>query len=407
MCKLRQILIYVSLCLSIVGLCHSVAFADSDVLEQLHAIEANGDYESELLDIIEAIKSGQLNEAINLADEHLKQFPKSKVGHFLKGEALVAMSSGLAEVGANSPVSTDTLEGLKHQIINRWQHASAHKTSHRKWPSSLLEIGQHPFVIVADMPEGRLYLYENVGGKPKLLRDYYMTVGSAGYGKNVEGDNKTPIGVYHINRYIEGKALPDLYGKGAFPVNYPNRYDRFLKRTGYGIWLHGTPSDTYARSPWASEGCFVLSNDDLLDIGQYISAEAKTPVILSDAIEWLDENQLAERRNELMSVVERWKQDWESLDTEQYVRHYQRERFNFGVGDYPNWKLRKKTVNEAKTFVQVDLEIHSLFAYPGEKDMFVVKFKQRYLSDNFSGQSMKEQYWKRNQYGQWRIIYEG
>ena len=166
-------------------------------------------------------------------------------------------------------------------------------------------------------------------------------------------------------------------------------------------------SDTYARSPWASEGCFVLSNDDLLDIGQYLSPEKRTPVILSDSIEWLSQSELLERRASLLAVIDQWKRDWESLNTQAYVSHYQSKNFNLGKGDYQAWLRRKAQINEAKTFVQVDLDIQSLFAYPGEKDMFVVRYKQRYLSDNFSGESFKEQLWKRDQSGNWRIIYEG
>lgn len=408
--NLIKSLLFVAL-LFCIGLNISIASADAQQQGSeavLHAYAANGDYEPALLAIIEALQAGHLQQTIKLADTHLTAFPKSQVGHFLRAEALTAVTVGLNRVGAESPLSSPSLEGLKHQIKNRWRHANQQESiTHQKFPSSLVDMGKHPFVVVADMPEGRLYLYQNIDDKPVLIRDYYMTVGAAGYGKNIEGDNKTPIGIYHINRYIEGRALPDLYGKGAFPVNYPNRYDRYLKRTGYGIWLHGTPSDTYARSPWASEGCFVLSNDDLLDIGQYVSADKRTPVILSDVIEWLSWPELEQRKGTYISVLKQWQEDWESLDTERYVAHYQQRDFNFENGDYASWKRRKKTVNEAKTFVQLDVELLSLFAYPGEKDMFVVQFKQRYLSDNYAGESIKEQYWKRNQYGQWRIIYEG
>jgi murein L,D-transpeptidase YafK len=375
---------------------------------ELHAYQANGDYEPAILAIIDLIKAGQLEQAVEQADAHLKKFPKSQVGHLLRADALSALTGGLNSIAATASLPEASIAGLTHQMRNRWAHQNQHAaTVHQKVPASLLYMGEHPYVVVADMSQGRLYLYQNVSGRPKLVRDYYMSVGAAGYGKQVEGDNKTPIGVYAINRYIEGRALPDLYGKGAFPVDYPNRYDRYLKRTGYGIWLHGTPSDTYARSPWASEGCFVLSNDDLLDIGKYVSAEKRTPVILSDSIEWLTSEQSAARKRSLVDVIEQWKDDWESLDTNAYISHYEVSDFNLGKGDYVSWKKRKKNINEAKTFVQVDLEIQSLFAYPGVDDMFVVKYKQRYLSDNFAGESQKEQFWKLDASGRWRIIYEG
>lgn len=384
------------------------ASSRSNALTELHAHQANGDYELAVLAILDSIQQGELERAISLADEHIAKFPKSQVGHLLRADALSALTGGLAGVAQNGVLPEENVQGLTHQIRNRWKHQVKHDPIvHAQFPSSLLVMGEHSYVVVADMPEGRLYLYANDNGTPKLIRDYYMSVGAAGYGKQVEGDNKTPIGVYSINRYIEGKALPDLYGKGAFPVNYPNRYDRYLKRTGYGIWLHGTPSDTYARSPWASEGCFVLSNDDLLDIGKYVSAEKRTPVILSDTIEWLTLEQLQTRKADLINVVEQWRSDWESLDTNAYTSHYQVTDFNLGKGDYSAWKRRKKNVNELKTFVQVDLDIQSLFAYPGVDDMFIVKYKQRYLSDNFAGESEKEQFWKRDDGGRWRIIYEG
>jgi len=393
---------------SIPNVAYSQASLSDELEAELHAHSANDQYERSVLTVIGAIKSGELRRAVDLADEHLVAFPKSQVGHLLRADALSSLTNGLSSVASNGSLPKDNLQGLLHQLRNRLDHHDEQDNlSHRKVPANLLDIGDHPFVVVADMQRGRLYLYKNDHGQPVLMRDYYMSVGAAGYGKQIEGDNKTPIGVYSINRYIEGRALPDLYGKGAFPVDYPNRYDRFLRRTGYGIWLHGTPSDTYARSPWASEGCFVLSNDDLLDIGQYLSPEKRTPVILSDSIEWLSASELADRKASLLSVIEQWKQDWESLNTQAYVSHYQVKDFNLGKGDYQSWLNRKATVNEAKTFVQVDLDIQSLFSYPGEKDMFVVKYKQRYLSDNFSGESLKEQLWKRDQSGNWRIIFEG
>lgn len=242
---------------------------------------------------------------------------------------------------------------------------------------------------------------------PQLIRDYYMSVGSAGYGKQFEGDNKTPVGVYSIYQYIDDKELPDLYGEGAFPVDYPNRLDRYRNRTGYGIWLHGTPSNTYARSPWASEGCFVLSNDDFLDIEKYIDVKQRTPVILSDRIEWIGAEQLQQRRASYLNIVKRWKEDWESLHTDAYLAHYSRDNFNLGRADFSPWAERKRLVNREKTFVQVDMDIQSLFAYPGEEEMFVVKYKQRYLSNNYHGETQKEQYWQRDNSGRWRIIFEG
>lgn len=380
---------------------------DSEAL--LHAYQQNDNYEPSVLLVIESIQSGQLKAALAQADQHLEKFPQSRIVHLLKADVLHALTSPLPQPGVGfEPKHAAELAGLTHQIKNRWAHAEQRDDKpHTHIPASLVDMGQHEHVIVADMSVGRLYLYKNENGQPRLVRDYYLSVGADGYGKQVEGDNKTPVGVYSIYRHIRGNKLPDLYGSGAFPVNYPNRFDRYLKRTGYGIWLHGTPSNTYARSPWASEGCFVLSNNDLKDISQYIDIEDRTPVILSDAITWVTLSELNTVKQQALTVLSTWKADWESLNTDAYLSHYSQDNFNFGSKDYQRWANRKKETNRGKTFVQLDLELQSLFMYPGETDMFVVKYKQRYLSNNYSGETQKEQYWKRNDSGQWQIIYEG
>jgi len=268
-------------------------------------------------------------------------------------------------------------------------------------------MGNHQHVLVADMNIGRLYLYENTASGPALIKDYYMSVGSAGYGKQVEGDNKTPIGVYSIYEFIDPNRLPDLYGSGAFPVDYPNIIDKYRNRTGYGIWLHGTPSSTFARSPWASEGCFVLSNADLNDISKFIDIDHRTPVILSSSIDWVGQQELLSKRETYLKVMQNWKEDWQSLNTESYLSHYSKDKFNLGQENYQQWAKHKHAVNRSKQFIEIDLEIDSLFVYPGEQDMFVVKFKQRYVSDNYQSDTNKQQYWQKEEDGQWRIIYEG
>ena len=79
--------------------------------------------------------------------------------------------------------------------------------------------------------------------------------------------------------------MPDL-GIGAFPLNYPNEWDAREGRNGHGIWLHGTPRDTYSRPPRASDGCVVLTNEDLDDLTKRLQVRL-TPVIIADGVEWV------------------------------------------------------------------------------------------------------------------------
>ena len=362
-------------------------------------------YEPELLSVVDSIHNGELEQALATVNRHMRQYPKSKLGLLLKADILQAMSVQLNDIGQNNESSSEELQKLRHQLKNRWVHRT--QSTKGLFPASLIDMGKHAHVLVADLNAGRLYLYENKNGQPRLIRDYYLSVGSAGFGKEKEGDNKTPVGVYSIYKHIKPDELPDLYGEGAFPLDYPNEFDRSLNRTGHGIWLHGTPSNTYARSPWASEGCVVLSNDDLLNIQKYINIEAKTPIVLTDTLNWITAGQLKFERQKYYKILEKWRSDWESLNVDAYASHYSKDNFNFGSEEFSTWLEQKRQVNDGKSYVQLSLDIESLIVYPGQSDMFVVRYTQHYLSNNYSGSALKEQYWRKNKAGLWKIVYEG
>ena len=104
--------------------------------------------------------------------------------------------------------------------------------------------------------------------KLELIKETYVSVGINGVGKIKEGDGKTPLGVYFIQKNLPGATLPDLFGVGALTLNYPNAVDAMRNKTGSGIWLHGTPSAQYSRAPEATDGCVVLANPEMEQIGR-------------------------------------------------------------------------------------------------------------------------------------------
>jgi murein L,D-transpeptidase YafK len=257
--------------------------------------------------------------------------------------------------------------------------------------------------LVVDSRRSRLYLFENVGGRPQLVADYYVTLGKNGVEKTREGDQKTPIGVYHVTANLPRQKLTDFYGVGAYPLNYPNAWDRKLGRNGHGIWLHGTPSDTYSRPPRASDGCIVLANTDLEAVGKNLQI-GLTPVIIADEIEWTDGASLESERKSLAGALESWRADWESRDTGRYLRNYD-ARFSSGGEDLTTWSEHKRKVNAGKSWIKVGLARVSMFRYPREK-FVVVSFEQDYRSNNLSNVMRKRQHWV-HEGARWKILYEG
>jgi len=227
-------------------------------------------------------------------------------------------------------------------------------------------------VIIVDLNKLRLYVFEHINGVPRLIKGFYATIGKNGFGKYKEGDQRTLVRVYFVSSFIGHSDLPDLYGEGAFPINYPNVWDRKNGYTGYGIWLHVAPSNTCSQPPRDSDGCVIVSNQGLLALTPYIKMR-KTPVILTKNIDWVDKDVWIKQQAKYWTFVEQWRRDWKSLNTDLYLSHYSAE-YSGLEKDYENWVEYKHRVNSTKKFVKVGLSDTSIFLYPDEGNIFGCEF---------------------------------
>jgi murein L,D-transpeptidase YafK len=196
-----------------------------------------------------------------------------------------------------------------------------------------------------------------------------------------------------------------MYGEGAYPLNYPNEWDTQHNRSGSGIWLHGTPSDTYSRPPRASDGCVVLTNQDLKTLAPILQT-GKTPVIIANNLKWSNTNQPDAEKQSLELAIDAWLDDWKSQNTNQYLSHYSRSFSSDGI-NYQQWADHKFRVQASKPKVDISLSNISMFAYPdSEKKLVVVDFVQDFRSPTLSNKMQKRQYWVKEDDG-WKIISEG
>ncbi len=376
-------------------------------LTGLPEIVSDAGPEVQLLGIFNAIEGNRLGEALRLTEALLRQYPNYRLAHLIKGDLLLARTRPIEAFGALSDAPADRVADLRAEAIVRLK-AYRERPEDKFVPRYLLQMQpDQRFAVVVDTQRSRLYLYENDtanGGRPRFVADYYVTQGKLGADKHVEGDKKTPIGVYHVTANLPRQKLADLYGSGAFPLNYPNEWDRQRGRGGSGIWLHGTPSNTFARPPRASDGCVVLTNQDLDAVAKNLQV-GLTPVIISPSVEWLSLDDWAKERNELNATIDAWRRDWESRDTERYLKHYS-PRFKAGKQDLAAFAAQKTQVNASKEWIKVATDNLSVFRNPGQEEVVVVTFDQDYRSNNLNDRTKKRQYWQREN-GKWKIIYEG
>lgn len=350
------------------------------------------------------IKNNRLEAALKEIDQVLQAYPNFRLAHLVKGDLLLARARPLTTLGDDQGAPQDRLADLRDEAKARLARYQQERPVDRV-PRYLLQLQpEQKYAFVVDTSKSTLYVFENRNGAPHYIADYYISSGKNGIDKFREGDKKTPLGVYHVTSRMPREKLADLYGVGAFPINYPNEWDRRQGRNGSGIWLHGTPSNTYSRPPRASDGCVVLTNQDLEAIAQNVQV-GLTPVIISSGVEWVSPDANKSLREELARSVETWRHDWESLDTNKYLAHYS-ATFSSGRQNLNDWSQQKRQVNAGKTWIKVKVDKLSMFLYPGMDNMAVVTFDQDYASNNLSNQMRKRQYWIRENKG-WKIVYEG
>ncbi|MDR3417895.1 MAG: L,D-transpeptidase family protein [Nevskia sp.] len=361
--------------------------------------------ETQLLQAIHSLRSGESLDALRQLRQLVQREPNFRLAQLLYGQVL-AERSGAS--GVMSPLADDQdprVRELLDEYFARIGEAQGGPPA-GTFPSPILRLSNdHRYAIVVDLPRSRVYVMQNEGGKLREIRDYYVTIARNGYGKQNAGDLRTPVGIYRVVGFTPGGKLPPFYGAGAYPLNYPNAWDRVHGRTGSGIWLHGVPSTTYARPPRASEGCVVLANNDLVDLKSLIVPGA-TPVVLSDRVDWLPQQTLAQEREELLHRIESWRTRWAALDTEAYLSFYGPDFHTDDGMDKTAFATFKRRVNVGKRHVDVKLRDLDLFSYPGEQNLVLAEFTLDYRSDNFSMSKRKEQYWRRGADGLWRIVRE-
>jgi murein L,D-transpeptidase YafK len=361
--------------------------------------------EDRLSGVFASVEANKLDEALKRVDALIADYPNFRLAYLVRGDLLLARTRPLEGFGnVVKSVPQDRVDDLRAEALARL-HALRDKPGEDWVPRYVVQLTpEQKHALVVDSRRSRLYVFANAEGKPKLVADYYVSLGKKGVDKSREGDQKTPLGVYTVIANLPRKKLTDFYGSGAFPINYPNEWDKRQGRNGHGIWLHGVPSNLYSRPPRASDGCIVLSNPDLDALGRQLQV-GLTPVIIADQIEWVDSVALDRDRASLSAALEQWRADWQSRDADKYLSHYS-QRFKSGNQDLLSWSEHKRSVNAGKTWIKVGLSRVAMLRYPSERDVVVVTFLQDYRSDGLANVVRKRQYWVKEG-ERWKILYEG
>lgn len=368
--------------------------------------QRDGVAEARLIEILRLIGMADTRNALSKAEKLVSDFPNFQLAQLVYGDLLATRSRSIQGIGDVPP---EIAESAKQNLLALRSESALRIAAIKQRPPinsiptqfvALSKRNKH--AIAVDTAKARLYLFENNGSEMKLLADYYISVGKQGVGKNVEGDQRTPLGVYFVTSNLDPKSLKDLYGSGALPVNYPNILDLRRGKTGSGIWLHGTPSNQFTRAPQATDGCVAVANPDLERIINTVEIRT-TPVVIGQNLNWVLPSNLTNQKQVFADMLQTWASSKRRGRESEFLRFYAPD---FGVADMDLNKFSeslkadlKRTDNRPVTIKDI-----SLIRWTDEADTMVATFGE--VRDGDAVGRTIRQYWQRRSSG-WKIIYEG
>ncbi len=175
-------------------------------------------------------------------------------------------------------------------------------------PSALLKWSGRgtSYAVIVDKSDQKIFLYHG-DDISRPLKIYRCSTGEKSGAKARINDRRTPEGVYFFTKSYVKKDLSPIYGVRAFPIDYPNPFDRKNGNGGYGIWFHGTNKPLKPRD---TNGCIVLENSSIDDLASYIELN-RTPAIIIPKIELIPGEEVKQRSKKLEDLIEKWRSSWE------------------------------------------------------------------------------------------------
>jgi murein L,D-transpeptidase YafK len=262
-----------------------------------------------------------------------------------------------------------------------------------------------PVVFVAETSAYAFHRFDRAGDSVKKVRQDYMSIGQGGVGKRAAGDQRTPLGVYFVIEQLDTTRLHEKYGATAFPLDYPNVWDRRHGRTGDGIWIHGVDRRGGVRPPLDTDGCIALPNDRLSSLEQWFEPNV-TPVLIAEDMAWSEADAVAEVRGSLEQAIARWARGLEQGDMYTYLEAYDDSFRHWGMNK-DEWSAFSMETVGHRPISRVEVSDLLLLGDPVEPGLYLSRFRLKIEEEEArSVITVRRIYWRRSESGAFRIVAE-
>ena len=233
----------------------------------------------------------------------------------------------------------------------------------------------------------------------KVLKSFKIAIGKAEGDKEVEGDNRTPEGVYFAQHHIDGRSWPQKYGTMAIPIDFPNPIDQLKGKTGHGIWLHGVERDSRIEEAKVTEGCVAFYNKDIGNLTSWLKSHQGVVVIAEDIKEVNREADLEIIKAQTLN----WMSAWAARDVDAYIDYFSTD-FRYNGMNRDAYRDYKKRIFGTYKTMSVSYDHLRVISHPKYAISF---FNQDFRGDeHFVSDGRKVLYWEKTASGHWKIIRE-
>ena len=259
--------------------------------------------------------------------------------------------------------------------------------------------------FIAETSTSTLYRFDRDGNGVRETAEIYMSIGKGGIGKTRIGDQRTPLGIYFVTEQLDTTRLHEKYGPTAFPLDYPNAWDRRLGRSGHGIWVHGVDRNGGQRPRFDTDGCIALPNERLLALADSFVPNV-TPVLIGEDMHMTDAATVETDRVAIESAVRDWAAALEDGDLFAWLDAYDATFIRWGM-NRDEWAAFTLQTMAQRQIESVDVSDLMILADPVEDQLFLSRFR---LETREAGGhvvvSMHRIFWRRAESGALKIVAE-
>ncbi|PPK60139.1 murein L,D-transpeptidase YafK [Malaciobacter marinus] len=240
------------------------------------------------------------------------------------------------------------------------------------------------FLILVEKGTKELKVLENVNNLFSQVVQDNVIVGEKPGDKQIEGDLKTPEGVYELTSKLT--KLDPFYGPLALVTSYPNTFDKAMNKKGHGIWIHGMPLNEKREE--FTQGCIALDNPNLVNLDKSIRLNEALVLISEGKLEKVKKDDISS----ILSFIYKWKDAWRKSDIERYLSFYSNDFRRYDgltLDGFSQYKKRIFSRKEDKTIIFSNINI---IPYPNSlnKKMYKVLMDEKYRTRNYKFDGKKE-----------------